>query len=99
VPALVTQRPISEPLGNYRVGVSEKSGSNLANGGWLGASAAARERASQRRAFYGVHPGDELTRAKPSLPPVHWLHRRPSMFWELPEREFARCRAQVDGPT
>jgi hypothetical protein len=60
-----------------------------------------RERASQRRAFYGIHPGDELTRAKPSLAPVHWLHARPSMFWDLPEREFARALAgrKLAGPT
>jgi hypothetical protein len=30
----------------------------------------------------------ELTRAVPSLAPVRWLHARPSVFWNLPEREF-----------
>jgi hypothetical protein len=62
---------------------------------WLKASMAARERASRRRAFYAVHFGaDDLTRARPSLAPVRWLHVRPSVFWDLPERQFASALAE-----
>jgi hypothetical protein len=39
-------------------------------------------------------PWDELTRAKPSLAPVRWLHRQPSTFWDLPECEFGRALAE-----
>jgi hypothetical protein len=46
------------------------------------------------RAFYGVHPGDELARARPSLAWVRWLQARPSVFWDLHECEYAAVRAE-----
>jgi hypothetical protein len=56
----------------------------MANGGgtwWVGASAAARERASRKRAFYAVHFGAD---GESSSAPVRWLHVRPSVFWDCP---------------
>jgi hypothetical protein len=62
---------------------------------WPRAVAAGRQRASQKRAFYHLRIGDDREfRARPSLAPGRWLHARPSMFCDLPERQFAAVLAE-----
>jgi hypothetical protein len=44
--------------------------------------------------YLGIGDDGEFTRARPSPAPVRWMHARPSVFWNLPEREFAAALAE-----
>jgi hypothetical protein len=43
--------------------------------------------------FYERYVG-EVSRPRPGLVRVRWLDARPSVFWNLPEREFAAALAE-----
>jgi hypothetical protein len=59
----------------------------------LEAVTAGWKRAGQKPDFYERYVG-EISRPRPGLAPVRWLDARPSVFWNLPEREFAAALAE-----
>jgi hypothetical protein len=44
--------------------------------------------------YLGIGDNGEFTRTRPSLAPVRWLQARLSVFWNLPEPEFAAALAE-----